>query len=176
MCGFQLIEIVQGYRQSVAVLTVVRLKFHGFGQAEQGVFRLPVVKQPNAKRMLQICRLGMGFELSGQQLTCGVGLAAFIQQLYLSHHGLEILRVQCRDFFQCSPGLIQLTFMQIKPGELALGLRVVGTGFEFAFEFVDDLLQRPEVKALLIRRQAQQCIGGGKTYALLRIIEQRAKQ
>ena len=173
---FQLLQLMQGNSELIAVLAVVWLQFNGFGQTQQRVFGLPVIEQPNPQRVLQVRRVGVGFKLIGQQFTRLIGFAAFIQQINLRHHSLEILRVQRQEFFQCCLRLVQLPFMQIQTCELALGLRVVGLCLERTLVLVDDLLQRAEIQTLLIRRQAQQGAGGGKANALLGVIQQRAEQ
>ena len=67
----------------------------------------------------------MSFKLPGQQLPGLVGLAAFVQQLDLRDDGLEVVRVQEGDLLQCSLGVIELAFVQVQAGELALSLGVL---------------------------------------------------
>jgi len=126
--------------------------------------------------MLQIRRIRVRFELTGQQFTGLVRLAALVQQIDLRHHGLEVVRVQAGDLFQRRLSFIQLAFVQVQAGELTLGLRVVRAGLEVAFELVDHLLQRSEVQALFIWRQAEQGVGRSKAHALLLVIEQWPQQ
>ena len=118
----------------------------------------------------------MGLKLSGQQLPGLVGFAALVQQFDLRDDSLEVVGVQAGDLFQCSLGVVQLAFMQVQPGKLALSLRIIGAGLEVAFVLVDHLLQGSEVQALFIRRQTEQGIGSRKTHTLLVVIEQWPQQ
>ena len=77
---------------------------------------------------------------------------------------------------QCSLGVIELAFVQVQAGELALSLGVLRSGLEIALVLVDHLLQRAKVQPLFIRRQTEQGVGRGKPHTLFAVIEQWPQQ
>ena len=51
--GFQLIEVMQGNGQVIAVADVIGTQFNRLGKRQQGKLALVMYKQPSPKRMLQ---------------------------------------------------------------------------------------------------------------------------
>ncbi|MNN49779.1 hypothetical protein D3C81_1643290 [compost metagenome] len=97
---FQFFGAVQGGGEVVAIILVVRLKLHRFGQTEQGVFALIVVQQPKAQGMLQISRVRLCLELLAQQLAGGIGLALAIEDIDLHHQRLQIAGIHAQGILK----------------------------------------------------------------------------
>ena len=72
--------------------------------------------------------------------------------------------------------LLEFGVVQVQPRQLILVVGAFRRAFEHLLPGIDGLLQRPEIQAQIIRRQAQQGIDGGKTHVLLAVIEQRPQQ
>ena len=78
---FQFFCAVKSGGEVVAVIFVVRLQLHRFGQTEQGVFALAMVQQPQPQGMLQIGGVRLGFKLLREQLSRGVGLPLAVEHI-----------------------------------------------------------------------------------------------
>ena len=66
--------------------------------------------------------------------------------------------------------------MNVQARQLNPAFGGFGLGLELFHELVQHLLQRPEVQAQGVWRQAEQGVGGGETHALFGVIQHRAEQ
>ena len=176
LCRLQLIEVVQGNGQVIAVAIIFRLKLQRFCQCKQGIFALPMVQQPQTQYVLQCRGFGVALQLLTQQLPSLVDLALLIERGNLRQSGLQIIRVQRERLFQGLHGWNLITAVQIKGSQLQLALTGRRLACEDMLILFNDLLQRAKVQPQFIGCQTQQGFRCTETRGLVSFIEQRPQQ
>ncbi|MNC28241.1 hypothetical protein D3C75_764400 [compost metagenome] len=122
--GVELFQFMQGDRQCIAVVGVVRVQLDGAGQGQQGVFALLVAVQPEPQFVLQKGRVGAQRQGFAQHLAGGVVVALALEQAYLSRQGIEVAGGNRERTLQGRSGVRVVVFVQVQARQVHLGVGI----------------------------------------------------